>query len=386
MYRPFRTLGSVIRKTRSGETISRKDLLVSWVEGAVALAGTGMVARATYRAVDSQFVPPLTDVDGLASYVDSYIGDVETWKDNKGKLLFVLPDIHMISYHMRHAKRIDGLCDALDLALVGVEGASGVVTPETVQQDFELLLKLQKKGYEHQLAKNEEELLDTEVDRIETLEDFLDTEPLYRFAWDDRVTLIGLEGDNTEYNAINLLSRIYKKFYFPIVDKMATLRQYLERQETETSSDVLIGEIRRDSHRRKGDTAAAEKEQAAIDDATASLNEKRKLITAGMGELEEKRVKVLPYLDEQRAKISADLPGYDDGLSYDLYSSEFYEELTKLDDLHTMDMRSVTCVEIAEQEMNARNVQQCAIVYGVGHKEQILAECDKRGLSYIVFD
>lgn len=336
----------------------------------------------------SEKAPRYDNVAEVAGYLQRHLPyglDLSDFKDNKGKLVYIFPDIHCTTYHKMHKDNINRLNKLMGLDLAGMEGADeGEVKPKDIEEALKIILNIQSKtGERHQLAENEARFNKTEAKTIENLDDYLEVSPLCNFAYEgDGITLVGLEDNDTgeQNKKLEALMFLYEK-YFEVKKPIYENEKRIKDFEKQLKSDEFNISMEEFLSKRKLTEKRAENESQFKE-----LEEIKKLYDKEI----EKRLSVLKKIrdemDKQREGLDYELPDYDEGIkeSYSPYISPFYEAVHKIHEKVQMNARSEDCARIIVDEMDKRKVNQGAVVYGQAHLEQIKEALDKKGVSYLV--
>lgn len=262
--------------------------------------------------------------------------DVEVAQNLSGeKTIYLLPDFHSTSFHRSHVQKIKYLGEKFGIKLVGLESNEGLVTKGTLEEEFAAYRRHDPEGLSHPYVVDEEKTLGVKHP-IQSLDDFLKVDPLWSLVLMPEYRLVGLDNKST-YDRVSALEKVletYEEIRDTTLESMADQEKKFTKFLTRTRLKRLRSNL-------------------------ASL------------------VTKLPDLK---------LPTYDESFSVDksINDSDFYcavaDELFRVG----IDVRSTECVELAEKWMNHFQTQEMVIVYGRGHKQQILDECERRGISSVV--
>ena len=119
--------------------MSRRAAL-GWMAGAAGTVGLE-------RMHDSLTRPDLNDTHAVADFIDTHIDEVGDVHHGRLPLIIYSADLHVSALQGMHYKPIAKLSSAIDLSLLGIEGAlQGELTREYVQKEWEAVQQKQEQG------------------------------------------------------------------------------------------------------------------------------------------------------------------------------------------------------------------------------------------------
>ncbi len=322
--------------------------------GALTIAG-GLGIYLAYERV-----PDVSDVDEVARYINRNIAEVSDHKDNGGNLVYYFPDIHTTSVHRRHLRIIKKLGKKFGLDDVGIEGPVGIVGEGEVKKEADLAIESQKKGEFSQLALNEEKFHKKPLKKIFTLDDFLQVSPLYQLGlYGSGFNLYGL--DNLETNVQLELAESLKKSYESYYNNKRKLFE-IERDQKSFPDKYSEESIRRFSELLKFAEESFKKSRKEMDEV-------------------QKRIETFGKFSDYDA-VSSRNRSFVKSVGEEVVVDwlPFHQDISRYTEWLLVDKRSEDAVEIVKN----RQRRQIAMIYVAFHKESIISELNKSGLSYIV--
>jgi hypothetical protein len=364
-YIPGRALGKIARSIFVKESgpedhITRGEFLIGTLEFAAAAFGTAMGVR----HLTKEDAPSLDDLDAVADYINSNIAPVIGYESNSSLLVYYFPDFHNTSCHRRHLETIMQLNKVFGLKSVGVEGVEGIIDESAVRREAQGWVEAQKNGRYHQLAINEAKKTGKPPKAIHSLEDFLEVSPLDRLHLDRNFTSYGLDylSTNAKLEYAKNLVKTYEG-YHKTKKELKESRDLFPKIKPQLSQD----ELRQTLELFKGAEVQIQRYRQHMDKLQAAIGVKGQLPDYDAPDQETIPGRSIPV---DKAFIPNYLP--------------FYKAAEALRQSLLMDQRSKDSVTIARQHMLNHNQRQTALIYGHGHKDQIVTELNARDLSYIV--
>ncbi|MBW2977525.1 twin-arginine translocation signal domain-containing protein [Candidatus Woesearchaeota archaeon] len=322
--------------------ITRRSFLGKAAVGGAAVT-VGGVAAVRYC---TRPIPSIDDVDAVASYANDRILSVIRAKQNGPMLLYLLRDVHNSKVHSIHCETIKSLNQYFGANLIGLEGHVGISTKETALEYFSML---RDTGIIHPLEKNSAEDQDRKPRKITTLDEFLEIDPVKQFCFDDRYIVTGLADEETR-RISDPLSKL---------DKLTTMYVRLSCILTEKRIYAEDGGVR---------------EKRIYEKVKQKVEPTLKKFRKGMEERIAKLGLKYPLPDIDAVESPYHPPG-----------AKFQDALQVYWEPIKMGQRSKDAVHKAKYWMEQFKLKQCCAIFGARHNQQITDECDKVGISYIVF-
>lgn len=285
----------------------------------------------------------LVGVGEKAAYINETIAPVYQWKLNKENLLiYYLPDTHATTVHKEHCRTINLLKDRFGIRLVGVEGwMEGQVTKKDIEEEFEEQKKAQVNGEASQLAKVNAEIFGGEAKKIHGLNDFLEVYPLYNFV------------ENSQ--GIELFGVDPYTFFSPLLNAHERLSSALEENEYDFNK---MQEGKKTVFSQYPKLAKDQKLNQLEQRATVEYENKKRTYAEALNKLE----------NIIETKTPSSLKGI----------------MAKYDHNALNVIRGQEAVAALSLEMAKRNIKQAVLVFGEGHYTEIVDECNKRDISFII--